>query len=83
MPSCSDFDRQGAEYRAAVLPRHVPVLAIEAGVSGFWRAYTGFSGDVVGIDRFGESAPGPQVYEMLGLTAQTVVARARALLAGP
>jgi transketolase len=81
MPSCGDFDRQSAGYRAAVLPRHVPVLAIEAGVSNFWRAYTGFSGDVVGIDRFGESAPGPQAYEALGLTTQAVVARARALLA--
>ena len=47
MPSCSDFDRQSAEYRATVLPRQIPVLAIEAGVSNFWRAYTGFSGDVV------------------------------------
>ena len=81
MPSCGDFDRQSAEYRAAVLPRHIPVLAIEAGVSNFWRAYTGFSGDVVGIDRFGESAPAPQVYEALGVTTQAVVARARALLA--
>ncbi len=81
MPSCGDFDRQSPEYRAAVLPRRIPVLAIEAGVSNFWRAYTGFSGDVVGIDRFGESAPGPQVYEALGLTTQAVVARARALLA--
>jgi transketolase len=81
MPSCGDFDRQSAEYRAAVLPRHIPVLAIEAGVSNFWRAYTGFSGDVVGIDRFGESAPASQVYEALGVTTQAVVARARALLA--
>jgi transketolase len=84
MPSCGDFDRQSAQYRAAVLPRHIPVLAIEAGVSNFWRAYTGFSGDVVGIDRFGESAPASQVYEALGVTTQAVVARARALLArGP
>jgi transketolase len=81
MPSCSDFDRQSAEYRAQVLPRNIPVLAIEAGVSNFWRAYTGFDGDVVGIDRFGESAPAPQVAEALGLTAQAVVARARALAA--
>lgn len=81
MPSCSDFDRQSPEYRAAVLPRHIPVLAIEAGVSNFWRAYTGFDGDVLGIDRFGESAPGPQVAEALGLTTQAVVARAQALLA--
>ena len=81
MPSCSDFDRQSAEYRAQVLPRNIPVLAIEAGVSNFWRAYTGFGGDVLGIDRFGESAPAAQVAEALGLTAQAVVARARALVA--
>jgi len=80
MPSCRDFDRQSPEYRAAVLPRHIPVLAIEAGVSNFWHTYTGFGGDVLGIDRFGESAPGPQVAEALGLTAQAVVARAQALL---
>ena len=79
MPSCSDFDRQTAEYRAAVLPRAVPVLAIEAGVSTFWRAYTGFDGDVIGIDRFGESAPGAHVAEALGLTASAVIDRARAL----
>jgi transketolase len=79
MPSCSDFDRQTAEYRAAVLPRAVPVLAIEAGVSNFWRAYTGFDGDVIGIDRFGESAPGAHVAEALGLTTSAVVDRARAL----
>ena len=79
MPSCGDFDRQAATYRAAVLPREVPVLAIEAGVSNFWRAYTGFDGDVIGIDRFGESAPAAQVAEALGLTAAAIVDRARAL----
>jgi transketolase len=55
------------------------VLAIEAGVSHFWRAYTGFDGDVVGIDRFGESAPAAQIAEALGLTLQAVTARARLL----
>ena len=60
----------------------VPVLAIEAGVSNFWRAYTGFDGDVVGIDRFGESAPASQVAAELGLTPQAVCARARSLLPG-
>jgi transketolase len=80
MPNCAEFDRQGPEYRAAVLPRALPVLAIEAGVSHFWRAYTGFDGDVVGIDRFGESAPAAQVAAALGLTVETVCAKARALL---
>ena len=79
MPSCSDFDAQDAQYRAGVLPRSVPVLAIEAGVTRFWRAYTGFDGDVIGIDRFGESAPAAQVAEALGLTVAAVTERARAL----
>ena len=56
-----------------MLPREVPVLAIEAGVTHFWRAYTGFDGDVIGIDRFGESAPAAHVAEALGLTAAAVV----------
>lgn len=76
MPNCREFDQQGADYRESVLPRETPVLAIEAGVTNFWRAYTGFGGDVVGIDRFGESAPAPQVCEALGLTVQAVVERA-------
>ena len=80
MPNCAEFDRQAPEYRAAVLPRALPVLAIEAGVSHFWRAYSGFDGDVVGIDRFGESAPAAQVAAALGLTVETVCAKARALL---
>ena len=79
MPSCSDFDRQSPDYRDAVLPRHVPVLAIEAGVTQFWRAYTGFDGEVVGIDRFGESAPAAHVAEELGLTLEAVTASARRL----
>jgi transketolase len=79
MPCCRVFDCQSPDYRATVLPRHVPVLAIEAGVSNFWRAYTGFDGDVVGIDRFGESAPAAQIAEALGLTLQAITARARLL----
>ncbi len=80
MPSCSDFDVQDAQYRAKVLPRDVPVLAIEAGVTKYWRAYTGFDGDVIGIDRFGESAPAAQVADALGLTVPAIAERARALV---
>jgi transketolase len=79
MPCCSAFDRQPVDYQAAVLPRDAPVLAIEAGVTHFWRAYTGFDGDVIGIDRFGESAPAAQIAEALCLTEQAVAARARLL----
>jgi transketolase len=82
MPNCTEFDRQSARYRAAVLPRGLPVLAIEAGVTHFWRAYTGFGGDVLGIDRFGESAPAAHVAAALGLTVEAVCARARALVQG-
>ena len=82
MPNCGEFDRQSAGYRATVLPRALPVLAIEAGVSNFWRAYTGFDGDVLGIDRFGESAPAAHAAAELGLTPQAVCARARALVQG-
>jgi transketolase len=81
MPNCGEFDKQSADYRAQVLPRGLPVLAIEAGVSHFWRAYTGFEGDVIGIDRFGESAPAAKVAAELGFTAEAVCARARSLLA--
>ena len=81
MPSCSDFDAQDAAWRAGVLPRGVPVLAVEAGITNFWRAYTGFDGDVIGIDRYGESAPAHKVAEALGLTAARVAERARALVA--
>jgi len=74
--------RQGEKNFAAtdVVVEDVPVLAIEAGVSHFWRAYAGFEGDVVGIDRFGESAPAEQVAAALGLTAQAVCLRARRLV---
>jgi transketolase len=80
MPNCSEFDRQDGAYRSAVLPRRLPVLAIEAGVSHFWRAYTAGDGDVLGIDRFGESAPAEQVAAALGLTPQAVCERSRALV---
>jgi transketolase len=82
MPSCREFDRQSADYRASVLPRHVPILAIEAGVTHYWRAYTGFDGDVVGIDRFGESAPAADVAQELGLTVRAVSDCARRLAQG-
>lgn len=80
MPSCREFDRQSPAYRAAVLPRSTPILAIEAGVTNFWRAYVGLDGDVVGIDRFGESAPAQHVAQELGLTVEAVVGRAQQLL---
>jgi transketolase len=74
MPSTNVFDRQDAAYRAAVLPRGLPRIAVEAGVTDFWRKYVGLDGEVVGIDRFGESAPGPELFKFFGFTVDNVVA---------
>jgi transketolase len=51
-----------------VLPARIPRVAVEAGISDFWRKYVGLDGDVLGIDRFGESAPGPEVFKFFGFT---------------
>lgn len=81
MPSTNVFDRQDAAYRDAVLSRGVPRLAVEAGVTDIWRKYVGLEGDVIGIDRFGESAPAAAVFKLLGLTVDDVTRRAQALAA--
>jgi transketolase len=81
MPSWELFDAQPQAYRDSVLPPSVGArVAVEAGVPQGWCKYTGSGGDVVGLDRFGASAPGPVVFEKLGLTADAVIARAVALL---
>jgi transketolase len=80
MPCTSEFDRQDAQYRNAVLPRGVPRLAIEAGVSDFWRKYVGLDGAVVGIDTFGESAPAAALFKHFGFTVENVVVTAKTLL---
>jgi transketolase len=74
MPSTTVFDRQDAAYRAAVLPKGLPRVAVEAGVTDIWRKYVGLDGEVVGIDRFGESAPGPELFKFFGFTVDNVVA---------
>ena len=73
MPCTSAFDRQDAAYREAVLPRGVRRVAIEAGVSDFWRKYVGLEGAVLGIDRFGESAPAGDLFKYFGFTVPRVV----------
>jgi len=69
MPCCERFDRQQASWKKSVLPPDVPRIAIEAGHPDPWRKYVGMAGEVLGLDRFGESAPAPQLYERFGLTA--------------
>jgi transketolase len=80
MPSTSVFDRQDEVYRASVLPRGVPRVSVEAGVTDFWRKYVGLEGATVGIDRFGESAPGGELFKHFGFTPEKVAATARALI---
>jgi transketolase len=80
MPSWRIFDEQTAEYKASVLPAGVPKLAVEAGATLGWWKYVGLDGDVVGIDRFGASAPGPIVMKEFGFTAENVAARAKKLV---
>ena len=80
MPSPYNFDRQDAAYQDAVLADHVPRVAIEAGVSDYWRKYVGLRGAVVGMDTFGESGPANALYEHFGFTVPHVCAKVRALL---
>jgi transketolase len=80
MPSTSVFDRQDAAYRTSVLPAGVPAVAVEAGVSDLWRKYVGLAGAVIGIDRFGESAPASEVFKFFGFTTENVVKAVRQVL---
>lgn len=80
IPSFRRFDAQPQAYKDEVLPPSCRRrVAIEAGVTGLWWKYVGLDGKVVGIDRFGLSAPGGKVMEVLGITAQAVVDAAKAL----
>jgi len=78
VPSTSVFDRQSESYKVQVLPRNVPRVAVEAGVTDFWWKY-GVSA-VVGLDRFGESAPAPDLFKFFNITADNIVAVARKVL---
>jgi transketolase len=75
------FEAQSQEYRDGVLPPAVTArLAVEPGARMSWWRWVGSDGDVLGLDRFGASAPGDRVMEELGFTAENIAARARALL---
>ncbi|ATQ74597.1 transketolase [Massilia violaceinigra] len=80
MPSTDVYDRQDAAYKASVLTRGVPRVAIEAGVTDFWYKYVGLEGAVVGIDTFGESAPAPVLFKHFGFTVENVVAKVKSVL---
>jgi transketolase len=80
MPSTTQFDRQPPEYRNSVLPRGLPKVAVEAGVSDYWRKYVGLEGAVIGIDRYGESAPAADVFKHFGFTPENVARAVRSIL---
>jgi transketolase len=80
MPSTSVFDRQDANYRNSVLPAQLPKVAVEAGVSDFWRKYVGLEGAVVGLDRFGESAPAGDLFRHFGFTAENIAKAVRSIV---
>jgi transketolase len=80
MPSSTVFDRQPLEWREGVLPSWCRKrIAIEAGVSDFWRKYVGLDGAVVGIDRFGASAPADKLFPHYGFSVERIVELARGL----
>ena len=83
MPCTSLFDAQDAAYRASALPAGVPRVAIEAGVTDGWRKYVGAtdskSGAVIGLDRFGESAPAGELFKYFGFTVEHVVSVVKGL----
>ena len=81
MPCMDLFEEQSQEYRDEVLPPAVRTrLAVEPGATISWGKWVGLDGDVLGLDRFGASAPGTTVLEKLGFTVENILARASALL---
>ena len=81
MPSWELFDAQSQAYRDSVLPPSITArLAVEAGVSQGWHRYVGDRGDVLGVDRFGASAPGPVMLREYGFSVENVYQRALALV---
>ena len=80
MPCTQAFDRQPAEYRHHVLSPSGAVLVVEAGATGGWWRYVGARGDVIGLDRFGHSAPAKPLFEHFGFTVEAVVTAAKRLL---
>jgi transketolase len=81
MPCVELFEKQDAAWRSAVLPLNLPMVAVEAGATRGWWRYVGRSGAVVGMDRFGESAPAPDLFAHFGFTSQRVADAARSVIA--
>ena len=80
MPSTNVFDEQSEEYKNKILPDGIPIVAVEAGITDFWRKYVGLQGGVLGVDSYGESAPAKDVFEHFGLTVDNLVDRVESIL---
>ena len=80
MPCTNTFDRQDAAYKASVLGKGVPRVAVEAGVTDGWWKYVGTEGKVVGLDRFGESAPAGVLFKEFGFTVANIVSTVESVL---
>lgn len=80
MPSWDMFEMQSEEYKKSVLPEGLPKVAVEAGVTLGWSRYTGSEDNVIGINKFGASAPGGTVMKKYGFTAENVAAKVKSLL---
>ena len=74
MPSTNLFDQQDDAYKETVLPNNCRMrVAVEAGVTEYWRKYIGLDGVALGVDTFGESAPANEVYKYFGLTEENLI----------
>ena len=81
MPSWTSFEAQSEAYRDSVLPPHIKArVSVEAGVTTGWEKWVGTEGVILGVDRFGASAPYKQIYQEFGLTAAYIAERAQGLL---
>ncbi|GAB1394830.1 transketolase [Rhodocyclaceae bacterium] len=80
MPSTNVFDRQDQAYKDSVLPKALPKIVVEAGVTDGWWKYVGGAGKVIGLDRFGESAPAGVLFKEFGFTADNVVKAVESLI---
>jgi transketolase len=80
MPCTSLFDRQDSAYKASVLPKGVGRVAVEAGITDFWRKYVGLEGAVIGMDTFGESAPANDLFKHFGFTVENVIKAVKSVI---
>jgi transketolase len=80
MPSWKIFEEQSADYKESIFPDHLPKLAVEAGAPLGWWKYVGRHGDVIGLERFGASAPGPKALEELGFGPGNIAKRGKVLV---